>query len=151
MELGAGTIITQGANVQGLTTAAGLWAVACIGLAVGSGFYVGAILATFTVLITLVLFKKVQALIIKRDKHLYVNVTVLNKPGQVGKVLETIEHMKVSVKKMDFSEEIHKEGDLVTVEMVLKLPNYEMRNDVINKIISQEGVIRVSKETGAKF
>lgn len=149
--LGAGTIITQGVNVQGLTTAAGLWAVACIGLAIGSGFYVGAILSTVMVLMTLVVFKNIQTMIMKRDKFLYVNITILDKPGQIGKVLETIENMNVSVKKMHFSEEIHAEGDLVTVELVLKLPTYEMKNEVINKIISQEGVIRVSKETGGKF
>ena len=66
--LGAGTIITQGVNVQGLTTAAGLWAVACIGLAIGSGFYVGAILSTVMVLMTLVVFKNIQTMIMKRDK-----------------------------------------------------------------------------------
>ena len=149
--LGAGTIITQGNNVQGLTTAAGLWAVACIGLAVGSGFYVGAIIATFMVLVTLILFKNIQTRIMKRDRYLYINVTVVNKPGQIGEVLKTVEHMNVSIKKMDFSEENQGKGDLITAEMVLKLPNYQMKNDVINKVISQEGVIRVSKETGGKF
>lgn len=49
--LGAGTIIVTGhRQVRGLTTAAGLWAVACIGLAIGSGFYVGAILCTLLIL-----------------------------------------------------------------------------------------------------
>ena len=44
--LGAGTIMVVGKNeVKGLTTAAGLWACACMGLAVGIGFYEGAILS----------------------------------------------------------------------------------------------------------
>ena len=42
--LGAGTIMITSRQVKGLTTAAGLWAAACIGLAVGIGFYAGAIL-----------------------------------------------------------------------------------------------------------
>lgn len=37
--LGAGTIIKEGINVKGLTTAAGLWSVACLGLVIGSGYY----------------------------------------------------------------------------------------------------------------
>lgn len=42
--LGAGTIIvTRKSQVRGLTTAAGLWSAACIGLAIGIGFYEGAI------------------------------------------------------------------------------------------------------------
>src|SRR5699024_3475348 len=64
--LGAGTIIRQGNTVQGLTTAAGLWAVACIGLAVGTGFYLGSIAATLMVLATLVLFKRIETQIMKK-------------------------------------------------------------------------------------
>lgn len=37
--LGAGTIIKEGATVKGLTTAASLWAISCVGIAVGAGFY----------------------------------------------------------------------------------------------------------------
>ena len=44
--LGAGTILRDGFNVKGLTTASGLLTVSCIGLCVGAGFYLGAILAT---------------------------------------------------------------------------------------------------------
>ena len=49
--LGAGTIIVTTRNhVRGLTTAAGLWAAACMGLAIGSGFYLGAAIGCVLVL-----------------------------------------------------------------------------------------------------
>lgn len=51
--LGAGTILREGFSVKGLTTAASLWAVACIGIAVGAGFYAGALVATFVIYLTL--------------------------------------------------------------------------------------------------
>ena len=44
--IGAGTILRDGFNVKGLTTASGLLTVSCIGLCVGAGFYLGAIVAT---------------------------------------------------------------------------------------------------------
>lgn len=47
--LGAGAILKDGFSVRGLTTAATLWVVACVGLAVGGGFYIGAILTTLLV------------------------------------------------------------------------------------------------------
>ena len=47
--LGAGTILRDGFNVTGLTTAAGLLAVTCIGLSIGAGFYLGGIIATIIV------------------------------------------------------------------------------------------------------
>lgn len=51
--LGAGTILREGFSVKGLTTAASLWAVSCIGIAVGAGFYAGAFVATFVIYLTL--------------------------------------------------------------------------------------------------
>lgn len=47
--IGAGTILRDGLNVKGLTTAASLLAVTCIGLSIGAGFYFGGIVATIIV------------------------------------------------------------------------------------------------------
>ena len=65
--LGVGTImIRKGAQVKGLTTAAGLWATACVGLTVGAGFYVAAmgafmvIIATNSLLVRLERMKRNQ-------------------------------------------------------------------------------------------
>jgi putative Mg2+ transporter-C (MgtC) family protein len=58
--LGAGTILVTGQyrrQVKGLTTAAGLWASACIGLAVGAGFFEGAIIALILILIIMGIIK----------------------------------------------------------------------------------------------
>src|SRR4029434_8131793 len=51
--LGAGAIIRQGLSIRGLTTAATLWVVAAIGMAVGAGYYGGAVITTAVVLISL--------------------------------------------------------------------------------------------------
>lgn len=59
--LGAGTIIvTSRSQVKGLTTAAGLWASACLGLAIGIGFYDGAIIVAIFVFFIITLFKKLD-------------------------------------------------------------------------------------------
>jgi len=57
--LGAGTIIRSGENVQGLTTAASLWTVSGIGLAVGCGFYIAGCTASIIALATLYLLRKI--------------------------------------------------------------------------------------------
>lgn len=75
--LGAGTIIRDGFNVKGLTTAASLWAVSCIGLAIGARFYIGAFIATIVIYLTLNVFKKIT----DKDtgkKHVYISVNELN-------------------------------------------------------------------------
>ncbi|MBP1927384.1 putative Mg2+ transporter-C (MgtC) family protein [Sedimentibacter acidaminivorans] len=59
--LGVGTIIVTRRNqVRGLTTAAGLWTSACLGLAIGIGFYEGAIIVGFSVLLIMTMFKKLD-------------------------------------------------------------------------------------------
>lgn len=59
--IGAGTIIvTKHQRVKGLTTAAGLWAVAIVGLCIGSGFYEGAIITTLLILIAEALFARLE-------------------------------------------------------------------------------------------
>ena len=64
--LGAGTILRYRASVIGLTTAASLWAVAAVGLAVGSGFYAGGIVATLLIISTLEIVSKLEYKIIRR-------------------------------------------------------------------------------------
>lgn len=58
--LGAGTILRSGFHVKGLTTAASLWAVSCVGLACGIGFYAGAVIAAVAISTTLVYLKKFE-------------------------------------------------------------------------------------------
>lgn len=63
--LGAGTIMKEGATVKGLTTAASLWAVACLGLASGFGYYTVALLGMAFIMITLTLFEALQHSLIR--------------------------------------------------------------------------------------
>ena len=59
--IGAGTIIvTHHQRVKGLTTAAGLWTAAIVGLALGGGFYEGGIAATVLILLAELLFSKLE-------------------------------------------------------------------------------------------
>lgn len=69
--LGAGTILQKKNGVSGLTTAATLWLSGAIGLAVGIGYYEGAIIATFICLITLVSLKGISDLINKKTTKSY--------------------------------------------------------------------------------
>lgn len=67
--LGAGTIIQFRDSVRGLTTAATVWAAAGIGLAVGAGFYVGAVSATGLALLVLMVLHRFEGKLRKGDKH----------------------------------------------------------------------------------
>jgi Uncharacterized membrane protein len=58
--LGAGTIMREGLTVRGLTTAASLWAVACLGLAAGGGFYEAAAAGSVAIILTLTIFEYLE-------------------------------------------------------------------------------------------
>ena len=58
--LGAGVIFVKGGTIKGLTTAAGIWAVSAIGMAIGAGMYPVGLFATFVVLILNVIFHKLH-------------------------------------------------------------------------------------------
>ncbi len=64
--LGAGTIIRYGEEVRGLTTAASLWVVAGIGLAVGCGFYTAALSTTAIVLLVLLILRRVESVVLDK-------------------------------------------------------------------------------------
>ena len=58
--LGAGAILRQGSEVHGLTTAASIWVVAAIGMAVGFGFYVPAVFTTLLILSMLFFLRPIE-------------------------------------------------------------------------------------------
>ena len=78
--LGVGTILVTGRyKIKGLTTAAGLWASACLGLAIGIGFYSGAIIAAVIIFASLSLLPKVENYFYRRSRvlDLYIEVDTL--------------------------------------------------------------------------
>lgn len=79
--LGAGTIMVRNKDqVTGLTTAAGLWATACIGLAVGIGFYLAAILAFLAVIISVTTLVHLEKTVKRRSAYCcYIELSDVNK------------------------------------------------------------------------
>ncbi len=61
--LGAGTILKEGTTIKGLTTAASLWVVACLGLTIGAGAYTLSIIGSLAVLVTLTVFEHASTFI----------------------------------------------------------------------------------------
>lgn len=87
--LGAGTIIRNGSSVRGLTTAASIWMVSCIGLAAGTGFYFGALLATAFTFLTLISLKQIERRLAKKGS-MTLTVMLTHYNNDVGQVLEQI-------------------------------------------------------------
>lgn len=120
--LGAGAIIRYGVTVRGLTTAASLWAVAAVGIAVGQGFYSAALVTTALVIISLYLLRVIE------DRFLYSlvgsPVTVRVRFASSGftpltVLLAALEQAHVTVKEMAVETN---EDDANTIRLLLRLP-----------------------------
>lgn len=84
--LGAGTIIVTGRQeVKGLTTAAGLWASACMGLAIGAGFFEGVFIAFFLIFFAIRLLTHVESSIVEnaRNINIYVEFESMDNVGDI--------------------------------------------------------------------
>ncbi|OHW62797.1 putative Mg(2+) transport ATPase [Andreesenia angusta] len=133
--LGAGTIIRDGNNVKGLTTAAGLWAVACIGLAVGAGFYVGAIASSLLVLFTLIAFGRIEKYL-GDDKYIEIEIVSKNRAGQIGIISNKIGAMGIKIVKID-SYAGEDEEELVVIEILMSV-NRDLNRTLNRKLLVKE-------------
>ena len=95
--LGAGAIMKEGLTVTGLTTAACLWVVAGVGLAVGAGFYSGALMATALVFVTLGSLSRLDEWV-DHEKNLVLSIHTVDKPGQVMKISSCLEDLQLRIR-----------------------------------------------------
>lgn len=127
--LGAGTIITTGHNrVKGLTTAAGLWASACVGLAIGIGFYEGAILGTVMIFFAMV--------------TMYVE---FDRISSLKNVTAFLKEKGIKISDIETEEGEMSEAANAAAIMTLRLPNNNMRLMLGYMLSAIEGVTYVEE------
>lgn len=140
--LGAGTIIKDGLNVRGLTTAASLWAVACIGIASGSGFYGGAFLATVVIYFTLEILKKYM---IRRSYYKVILVQVSQLDDALEQIRYELEKSHIYINSVEVfasKENVYKEIKLhVSVSS-----GKAMLSTALQRIREMESVIQIDVE-----
>ena len=141
--LGAGTIIRDGVNVRGLTTAASLWAVSCVGIAVGCGFYLGAVIATILIFITLITLKKAERRFSRRNRFRTIIIESENISGQVGIVTNLLEKSSIEIKNI----QLYKNKDNAQmIKLLVRLPGGAMDAQTLNELQAIEGVREVYEE-----
>ncbi len=139
--LGAGAIIRQGISVRGLTTAAGLWVVAAIGMAAGAGFYSAALIATGIVMVGLGPFRWVEAGPLMRRLRRGGRVLEIDlRPGQaVGPVLDALEERRARVTRIELGDE----EDRRQLRLELDLPIGSASSEVVEEVSRLDDVLAV--------
>lgn len=136
--LGAGTILRDGFNVKGLTTAAGLLAVTCVGLIVGAGYYIGAIIATGVVYAVLS-YAHVLSNKLEHYNFLDFEVTAKNPKEIISQIRDVLEVYDLEIVEISISDEDRK-SDIVRI-----VAKYKEHLDV-NKLITS--MLEIDRVTG---
>ena len=143
--LGVGTILVTGRyKIRGLTTAAGLWASACIGLAAGIGFYSGAIIAAVLVLISLGLLPRLEGAFYQHSRTLSVYIEI-DKITSFKPLMIALKEMGINVTDAHLDKSAINSESGASVSMVIRLPKKCVVNEAFEKIIALPYVIIVEE------
>lgn len=141
--LGAGTILKDKARVRGLTTAASLWVVACIGLAIGAGLYELSAFVAVLAYITLILLKRMERLLKNKSKIEEIELDIKNIPGQIAKVTERMGRLNIQIRdiRMEPTDE-----PWVQTKFYVMLPRGLKREELMKELKTIEGVVVYTEE-----
>lgn len=139
--LGAGTIIITGKNrVKGLTTAAGLWAVACLGLAIGIGFYYGAIIGGVCIFLVMEALHSLDDRMTagSRVMNVYIEFAEMS---MLGKFMEEAKKKGFIVSELELAHQDCCKEEQVAAIITLKLEHKLPHDKVVDWIQQTNGVI----------
>jgi len=102
--IGAGTIIQSQGAVHGLTTAATLWTVAGVGLVIGAGYYLIAVISATLILITLILFQRIEETHLKRTVYHY-HLRIKDTPDILINLRKLIFHLGLKLAELNLKKE----------------------------------------------
>jgi len=140
--LGAGAIIQMKGSVRGLTTAAGIWMTACIGLAVGAGMYLIAIIATLLIIFILVNIERIEL----RHNFLWESKIIRVK---VHGILDEIQSIRdiLDANQVHISDEFMKydyENQLTIINFMVRSKNDVAVPDLFKQIKEKSNAISIT-------
>lgn len=143
--IGAGAIIvTSRRQVKGLTTAAGLWTAAIIGLAIGIGYYEAALLAVALVLFAEMLLSKLEYFIISsaRSMNIYVEFST---PEDLDCIVESLKKHNMTITDIEFTKSRSSDGVHLSAIFMLRFKKKTAHENVMALISELPGVISVEE------
>ncbi len=139
--IGAGAIIvTKRRQVKGLTTAAGLWTCAIIGLAVGAGYYEAAAMATFVIMLAEIFFPKFEYWILVNSKNLNIYVEY-DDNEHLDNIIRLIKSYRIIIIDL----EITKSGNNSCAIFQLQLPKKISHDKIMTAISTSDGIVSVEE------
>ncbi|WP_110943312.1 MgtC/SapB family protein [Virgibacillus senegalensis] len=139
--LGAGTIMTHGINIRGLTTAASIWAVAGLGLVVGSGMYILALVATLIILLSLVFLQQIERIFLNKRANIHFEL-IVDEGLKIESLLRIFEKYHSKIEKMEVQRtEDDSRSLFIELENKIQIDKYQL----IEEMSSLEHLKRVKE------
>jgi len=137
--LGAGTIFTAQRKIVGLTTAASLWNAACLGLAVGMGYYWIAIAGTVCVMITLLMMQK----IVHVNTMKKVEIKFIHRTETLAFINGYFDSLGIKSLDIDFHVESQDGKNIYTNIYTLHFPSSISYTDIVNHLAEHANVLAI--------
>lgn len=134
--LGAGTIIVTKRSIQGLTTAATLWTVACLGIAIGLGYYQIVILGAIATLIALTLLKKIISIPTLKK----IEVRFVHREETKEFLTNYLNENKVIIRDVEFSVDFQGDTRIYNNIYTIELPSNLTYTDIIEDVSTHKNV-----------
>ncbi|NCB06902.1 MAG: MgtC/SapB family protein [Bacteroidia bacterium] len=140
--LGAGAILRFGADVKGLTTAASIWAVAALGLAVGAGMYGIAFIGAFVILFALTVMDLFEKRVFKERTIRRIILLVKKKHSDISALKETLKILDIRVISTGLERNVNEATDKITFLVgVTRRHDVQKLSDLLEK---QPGIVSIT-------
>lgn len=135
--LGAGTILRFRTSVRGLTTAASLWAVGGVGLAVGAGFIHGAVVTGLIVIIVMFALAPLERAM-RKDWYQTLSIETVGSAHALAQIRKLLAKHDIEIRDLDITE--RKDSDRVRLELQVKLLPDQSREAIVGQLLRLEHV-----------
>ena len=143
--LGAGTIITTRHNrVTGLTTAAGLWAVASIGLALGIGYYAGAIIGTVLIFFALSVMQITENRILTSSRHILMYVE-FEKMVAIKHLMAVLKEHEIRMMEFETEATTGEREAAMAAVITIRIPSKSVHAKLPSLLYSVDGITYVEE------
>ena len=143
--LAAGTILVTGKQeVKGLTTAAGLWASACIGLAVGAGFIECVLVSFLLIVLSIRVLPSIESMIINRSRNMLIYVETEN-ILQLSGVVNFIKREDIRIFSLEIDQDKQENLESVTALLDIRLPIQLYHAELVAALSALDGVMSVDE------
>lgn len=116
--LGAGSIIMDGNRIRGITTAAGLWTTACVGIVVGAGYYIVGLVVVFLMLFTMLGLRSATRKLKQKSLKSAVKVEITG-PDSMKNAINVMLDLNVEIKSLKTYYDEKKQSDIAVMEILL--------------------------------